>query len=560
MSNNEFIYLREFVKDQCEFLQTQVVNHSKIGWIVGPPGTGKSTTSFLFAMQLNRSKWVITWLSFLKTTNPVATLFEDNEKRTVWLSGNITELTKQFDALISQMQTKANNLTRNHIVFIDGITQTTDHASLCKSCVSWIKKMNSIDCTNCRLVFVSSVASRSKTSKVHEDRMFCIEEFFVCSWTIDEYRSAFKNKDFRQSVLKYFDSSQYLYEEFSSSGPQNDLSNEKLEELLEELIVSKHYFAGGSSRFMFGMNTADVVVQLEKGMENLDDIQRYLKCEVGYSVKSFVHTLFGFYRNSLESFRHDVFFISEYLASALASKGGESYIQNIILAIGQNNPALQGWLLEINFFAAIKSNGFKYRERGKMVVQLFTGTISSFDPLNVESIPGEPVWLKPSKWNQGGYDAVYVDKDLGLVKIVQVTRSGTHKFKIEYFEKLLEILTCKMLIKIVEICFVVTADVSENFKISTVSGGQGLLKQYPGWESIHHEEDNVKVLVAEGITMPSANNTSTKGKGIIITANALHQFLQFALAWSYCSHVSCLLQYHCMIYMCMCMHHMYQIR
>ena len=262
---------------------------------------------------------------------------------------------------------------------------------------------------------------------------------------------------------------------------------------------------------MFGMNTADVVKQLELGMQNLSDVQRYLKCD--YSVNYSVHTLFGFYRNSLESFRHDVFFISEYLASALATKGDESYIQNILAIgqnnLGQNNPALQGWLLEIYFFAAIKSNGFQYRERGKMDVQLFTGTISSFDPLNVESIPGEPVWLKPSKWNQGGYDAVYVDKDQGLVIIVQVTRSGTHKFKIEYFEKLLKILTCRMHIKTVEICFVVTADVSENFKISTVSG-RGLLKQYPGWESIEIEEDNVKVLVAEGITMPSANNTSTK--------------------------------------------------
>ena len=211
MSNNEFIYLREFVKDQCEFLQTQVVRHSNIGWIVGPPGTGKSTTSFLFAMQLDRSKWVITWLSLSKTRNPTATLFEDNEKRTVWFIGYIAELTNQFDALISQMQTKANNLTKNHIVFIDGITQTTDHdhVSLCKSLVTWIKYMNAIGCTNCRLVFVSSVASRMR-AKVHEELQFCIEEFFVCSWTIDEYRSAFKNKDFCQSVLKYFDSSQFI--------------------------------------------------------------------------------------------------------------------------------------------------------------------------------------------------------------------------------------------------------------------------------------------------------------------------------------------------------------
>ena len=177
-----------------------------------------------------------------------------------------------------------------------------------------------------------------------------------------------------------------------------NLSNEEL----EELIVSKHYFAGGSSQFMFGMNTADVVLQLERGMETLNDVERYLNHEVGYNVNSYVHTLFGFYTNSIEPFRHRVLFISEYSASALAAKGGESYIQDILFAIGQNIPALQGWLLEIYFFVAIKSNGFQYNERHVSEVKLFWGTILLFDPLSMQSIPEGPegpgpVWLKPSK-------------------------------------------------------------------------------------------------------------------------------------------------------------------
>ena len=117
-----------------------------------------------------------------------------------------------------------------------------------------------------------------------------------------------------------------------------------------------------------------------------------------------------------------------------------------------------------------------------------------------------------------------MDKDNGIVIIVQVTRSGKHKFTIEYFAQLLEILSGQMDIKAVEICFEVSPDVKENFLISTVSG-RGLLRKYPGWQSIENEEDNFKVLVAHGIIMPGASNTSTKGKGIIITANALHQVL-----------------------------------
>ena len=246
---------------------------------------------------------------------------------------------------------------------------------------------------------------------------------------------------------------------------------------------------------------------------------------MGYRTDSFVHTLFGFYSDDSLPFRHHVMFISEYLASALAAVGGVDYIQDIIFSIGQNNPALQGWLLEIYFFAAIKSNGFQYLNGPSQDVKLFKGTILSYDPLSSKkSIPEQPVWLKPLKWNQGGYDAVYVDKHNGLVIIVQVTRSGTHKFKINYFANLLDILSGKMVIQTAEICFVVPPDVKDKFRISTVSG-RGKLKRFPGWEKIEKEEDNVKVLVAHGIKMPGANNISTKGKGIIITANALHQVL-----------------------------------
>ena len=259
---NEYIYHREFVKKQCEFLKETVVDESSIGWIVGPPGTGKSTSSFLFAMQLDRSQWVITWLSLSKLCAPVATCFVNDNKQTLYISGSMDKLSDMFCTFISRIQSRITDTEKkNHIVFIDGVTH--DHVSLCQSFVTWIGSKD-----NCRLVFVSSVASR-KSSKVHEDTLYHIKEFFVCSWTIDEYRSAFENNDFCQSVLKYFDSSQ----ELKLNSSQTKLSNEEL----EELIVSKHYFAGGSSRFMFGMPTDDVVRQLELGIMDLHDVTLFLK-------------------------------------------------------------------------------------------------------------------------------------------------------------------------------------------------------------------------------------------------------------------------------------------
>lgn len=62
-----YIYRREAVKKHFAFLEQEVINESAIGWILGPPGTGKSVTSFAFAMGLSRKEWVITWIHVSET-------------------------------------------------------------------------------------------------------------------------------------------------------------------------------------------------------------------------------------------------------------------------------------------------------------------------------------------------------------------------------------------------------------------------------------------------------------------------------------------------------------
>jgi KaiC/GvpD/RAD55 family RecA-like ATPase len=33
-----------------------------LGWILGPPGTGKSTTALAFASTLDKKDWIVTWI------------------------------------------------------------------------------------------------------------------------------------------------------------------------------------------------------------------------------------------------------------------------------------------------------------------------------------------------------------------------------------------------------------------------------------------------------------------------------------------------------------------
>ena len=56
---------------------------------------------------------------------------------------------------------------------------------------------------------------------------------------------------------------------------------------------------------------------------------------------------------------------------------------------------------------------------------------------------GETNVCKPTKWNQGGYDVVFVtalsEKNLALL-FGQVTKSITHSLKLKYFAEVLSFL------------------------------------------------------------------------------------------------------------------------
>ncbi len=106
--------------------------------------------------------------------------------------------------------------------------------------------------------------------------------------------------------------------------------------------------------------------------------------------------------------------------------------------------------------------------------------------------PEHPTWYKPNKWNQGGYDAFYIDAEHGHVRIVQITRSTSHSLKIEYFQKLITNLNNFQILNL-EIIFLVPEDKisSFNLQVKNVSG-QGLLAEF-GYEKMK-EHDRVKIV------------------------------------------------------------------
>ena len=89
------------------------------------------------------------------------------------------------------------------------------------------------------------------------------------------------------------------------------------------------------------------------------------------------------------------------------------------------------------------------------------------------------VWLKPTKWNQGGYDAVYLVPAKKSITFVQITKADTHAFKTEYFNQLLVTIKTVWMLEIthLEICFLVPSDRAQTFKVRSPSE-HGLFANY----------------------------------------------------------------------------------
>ena len=478
-SQNLVLYCRPKFHQQFKFLQEAVIDNARFGWILGPPGTGKSTTALAFASTLNSYEWVVTWIHLSRDDFPVCVRYEKGEKksRVVDISRNWDEL----DEILYNVDDSAQ-----HIVFVDGYALNgLRHIDIQQQCNWWRKK----DKVNRRLVVVCSMSSRGKT-KLEEDMMNNFEEFFVFSWELGEYLAAAEHDAFFNNVKSNLDSSDDL---------QLSLA-ETLQATCADLIKSKFYFAGGCSRYMFLFKTATVIEYLDNSVAAVSDIMPYITGVIGDISNNVINRLFShFYRpGGISQKARTTCIVSEWAASQLAMKGGPNLVKNLAAVTRhEHNPSMNGWLFEMWFFALLRHCGItlcddlgnKQEEWASSIVHTFA---------KVPTLPDDyGVWLKPSKWNQGGYDAIFIDKPGGLVRFVQVTRGDSHSFKIEYFYKFLQMLRdspSSFEISTLEIVFLVLKGKIANFKISNVSG-QGRLAEF-GWER-GKEKDKVQVV---GIT------------------------------------------------------------
>jgi hypothetical protein len=332
------------------------------------------------------------------------------------------------------------------------------------------------------------MAGRYKASP-EEDMLLNIETFFVQSWNHKEYRDAIQQDEFYDSVKHVLD---------TSLSSDDNLSR-------EDLICSKEYFGGNSARLMFLYPVKKIVEQVNSAVDSAEDCIRLFEGYVGDMSDRAVNRILSSSLSPDDDSTRKVSIVSRYAAVKLAMQAGPELIRRLAeVTRRERNPSMDGWMLEMWFFASLQHGGVKVVNfNGYDVVDTWDAFVLT--PLDVTtSFPSIPldsgVWLKPTKWNQGGYDAVYVEKSKSLVRFVQVTGADSHSFKIEYFYGFLFALQNSgeaIEVKCLEIFFVVDWKKRDDFKLSDPSG-QGLLTPF-GWLP-GKEKESVKIVYLRGWT------------------------------------------------------------
>ncbi|TMW56461.1 hypothetical protein Poli38472_006471 [Pythium oligandrum] len=421
------LYLREAVHWVFAYLQEDVLLTGDIGYISGPAGTGKSCAAVAFAVgRVNQSEWVVTWIHLVLGGFPIAVRLESNVKKT--LEVRFDEYLRLDDIL--ELGFEGVGSTKKHLLFVDNVTETND--TLMRACVGWARNDK-----NRRLVFVSPTVNKNYRKMLDQNHVQCSLHRLTW-WRLDDYMSALQNQALLQHVLPQLDASEEPLPPMSALEPSR----------IEALARSKLYFTGGNVRYMFDSTTMEVVEDL------LDTLGRRGESAVVSFVKE----------GPLEVLCP---FVPVLIAIAW-NVAAFSVSWNFMALDSHWVYAKAPLMLETFFFSRLKrSSGVRlYERRGDEWCELHWLTT----PVNIlgrDQIEGylekdEPLWLKLLQHNRGSFDAVYLDRGRGLVRLVRIAGGHENVLSLEYFVR------CG-------------AGGLSDFEFASVSGGE-LMQVFPGWE------------------------------------------------------------------------------
>jgi hypothetical protein len=114
------MYRRASYEEQIRFLRDDVISGSSLGWILGPPGTGKSSTTFSFLLSLDRAEWETIWIHLDRLQFPKIVMFRGDEKL----------CTNCAPEMVVKLLEQCSSTTRKQVLVIDGfVGDATGHST-----------------------------------------------------------------------------------------------------------------------------------------------------------------------------------------------------------------------------------------------------------------------------------------------------------------------------------------------------------------------------------------------------------------------------------------------
>jgi hypothetical protein len=491
------LFRRQQLMDEWREIHRCSIQTYSLLWIVGPPGTGKSCTALAFACSLAPSEWDVIWMHHSRS---------DHRFNCMWLHERAQNTCvipdKNVKSGLPQLLGSASS-TRKTIVFLDGFARDIQALGFAfDDCIEW----HLADQDKHRLVCVSSMSKIGKDFRLDECAVIpsaldeqqksfdasssafegqevemktspVVEQaeklqapmrsqtlFKLYSWTLEEYENAIEHDELFQAVQDVLP-------------PYDERLNivESEQDMRVRRLRDKYFLAGGSARLMFDLNPVDAISYLELAIEAVSDIETCSKLLAGDAASSTVNRLIAIYPRISESDKDKSCLTSGYVMRTMATKLGPDLLKNFAALTGVN-PSMDGFIFEAWFFAELTVNGIRWvcvdNEVESRRQQWGPSGVTVFEPSRPIGIylTHKRTWLAPLKWNQGGYDAVFVDTDMRLVRFVQVTRALTHNFHHIFFTEVLCSLAAEKIwvpFDTVEMVFVVPECNLESFALPT---------------------------------------------------------------------------------------------
>jgi hypothetical protein len=404
-TSEETHYCREATLALWSFMDdVRKKSGGRYGYLHGLPGTGKSTGvwHWLLSKAVHEHERVV-WMHFEEDQFHVVVFHE--RKYT------------SFEVRSERAGDFVETLPCCYLV-VDGLTMSQPTGpSVRGAVVAWVHGLDR---------FAVMTTSGKFKLKTEEQMIKGYHVFNMFSWTLQEFQDAFSAQD--QALWKAKKSL------FDGCDDPNDV---------DAAVTWKHQYAGGSARWMFAYSQTKVVDDIAKHIGALGSAMMLLNGDMGAtSIGSKTHLLASYEENMYT-------IVSRYATDKLVQRSGTGFVQHMKqVAWSERNPTLRGWAFELGFFVEIEQAAREGREIRVKVrgtsdrMESWPGTIvNSFDPEAFDATELIGSWARPTKWNQGGYDAVLMtakgDNLTVDIKVVQVTSAASHALKLRYVESLI---------------------------------------------------------------------------------------------------------------------------